>query len=56
LRFDPDDSMWPNRARFVLSKGHASRGAGHPPPMCRAFMGLMLRLRPQFPLCGGRRQ
>ena len=24
LRFDPDDPMWPNRDRFVLSAGHAS--------------------------------
>src|ERR1700682_1327955 len=24
LRFDPDDSIWPNRDRFVLSNGHAS--------------------------------
>src|SRR6267378_2914271 len=24
LRFDPDDPLWPNRDRFVLSMGHAS--------------------------------
>src|ERR1017187_4959254 len=24
LRFDPEDPIWPNRARFVLSNGHAS--------------------------------
>src|ERR1700758_3045235 len=24
LRFDPGDPIWPNRARFVLSNGHAS--------------------------------
>src|SRR5262245_35582884 len=24
LRFDPDDPIWPNRDRFVLSLGHAS--------------------------------
>jgi transketolase len=24
LRFDPDDPIWPNRDRFVLSNGHAS--------------------------------
>src|SRR6267142_2988880 len=24
LRFDPDDPIWPNRHRFVLSMGHAS--------------------------------
>ncbi len=24
LRFDPDDPIWPNRDRFVLSCGHAS--------------------------------
>src|SRR5947208_6297330 len=24
LRFDPDDPVWPNRDRFVLSVGHAS--------------------------------
>jgi len=24
LRFDPEDPMWPNRDRFVLSNGHAS--------------------------------
>src|SRR5919106_3242414 len=24
LRYDPDDPMWPNRDRFVLSVGHAS--------------------------------
>jgi transketolase len=24
LRFDPDDPIWPNRDRFVLSMGHAS--------------------------------
>jgi transketolase len=24
LRFDPEDSLWPNRDRFVLSVGHAS--------------------------------
>ncbi len=24
LRFDPQDPMWPNRDRFVLSMGHAS--------------------------------
>src|SRR3954467_4230761 len=24
LRFDPPDPIWPNRARFVLSNGHAS--------------------------------
>ena len=24
LRFDPNDPMWPNRDRFVLSAGHAS--------------------------------
>jgi transketolase len=24
LRFDPEDSIWPNRDRFVLSIGHAS--------------------------------
>lgn len=24
LRFDPDDPIWPNRHRFVLSAGHAS--------------------------------
>ena len=24
LRFDPDDPMWPNRDRFVLSSGHCS--------------------------------
>ena len=24
LRFDPDDPVWPNRERFVLSIGHAS--------------------------------
>ena len=24
LRFDPDDAIWPNRDRFVLSNGHAS--------------------------------
>src|SRR5437868_4550656 len=24
LRFDPDDPVWPNRDRFVLSIGHAS--------------------------------
>jgi transketolase len=24
LRFNPDDPMWPNRDRFVLSNGHAS--------------------------------
>jgi len=24
LRFDPDDCIWPNRDRFVLSMGHAS--------------------------------
>ena len=23
-RFDPDDPIWPNRDRFVLSAGHAS--------------------------------
>ena len=23
LRFDPEDPIWPNRDRFVLSKGHA---------------------------------
>src|ERR1700693_2361816 len=23
-RFDPDDPIWPNRDRFVLSMGHAS--------------------------------
>src|SRR3984893_15094675 len=25
LRFDPDDPIWPNRDRFVLSNGHAAR-------------------------------
>jgi transketolase len=24
LRFNPDDPLWPNRDRFVLSNGHAS--------------------------------
>ena len=24
LRFDPDEPIWPNRDRFVLSNGHAS--------------------------------
>ncbi len=24
LRFDPEDAIWPNRDRFVLSAGHAS--------------------------------
>src|ERR1700734_1050826 len=24
LRFDPDDPIWPNRDRFVLSGGHVS--------------------------------
>ena len=24
LRFDPDEPVWPNRDRFVLSAGHAS--------------------------------
>src|SRR5688500_18209928 len=24
LRFNPDDPIWPNRDRFVLSNGHAS--------------------------------
>ena len=24
LRFDPNDPIWPNRDRFVLSAGHAS--------------------------------
>ncbi len=24
LRFDPQDPIWPNRDRFVLSNGHAS--------------------------------
>src|SRR3982751_3991831 len=24
LRFDPNDPIWPNRNRFVLSNGHAS--------------------------------
>src|SRR5262245_38459205 len=24
LRFDPEDTIWPNRDRFVLSMGHAS--------------------------------
>ena len=24
LRYDPDDPLWPNRDRFVLSNGHAS--------------------------------
>jgi len=24
LRFDPDDPLWPNRDRFVLSSGHCS--------------------------------
>src|SRR5262245_62575887 len=24
LRFDPEDPVWPNRDRFVLSAGHAS--------------------------------
>ena len=24
MRFDPDDPIWPNRDRFVLSMGHAS--------------------------------
>src|ERR1700737_3844065 len=24
LRFDPDDPIWPDRDRFVLSVGHAS--------------------------------
>src|ERR1700722_2092314 len=24
LRFDPDDPIWPDRDRFVLSAGHAS--------------------------------
>src|SRR5260221_6390104 len=24
LRFDPEDCIWPNRDRFVLSMGHAS--------------------------------
>jgi transketolase len=24
LRFDPDDPIWPNRDRFVLSAGHSS--------------------------------
>jgi len=24
LRYDPDDALWPNRDRFVLSNGHAS--------------------------------
>src|SRR5665213_2907750 len=24
LKFDPDDPLWPNRDRFVLSNGHAS--------------------------------
>lgn len=24
LRFDPEDPIWPNRDRFMLSAGHAS--------------------------------
>ena len=24
LRFDPEDPIWPNRDRFILSAGHAS--------------------------------
>src|SRR2546427_1628668 len=24
MRFDPEDPIWPNRDRFVLSNGHAS--------------------------------
>ncbi|MCX8116184.1 MAG: transketolase, partial [Burkholderiaceae bacterium] len=24
LTYDPDDPLWPNRDRFVLSNGHAS--------------------------------
>src|SRR5436853_6216131 len=24
LRFDPEDPIWPNRDRFILSNGHAS--------------------------------
>ena len=27
LRFDPEDPIWPNRDRFVLSNGHASHAA-----------------------------
>ena len=27
LRFDPEDPVWPNRDRFVLSNGHASDAA-----------------------------
>ena len=35
LRFDPEDPIWPNRDRFVLSNGHAS--------MARVRMVLMTR-------------
>lgn len=27
MRFDPQDPIWPNRDRFVLSNGHASMSA-----------------------------
>ena len=28
MRFDPQDPIWPNRDRFVLSNGHASIASG----------------------------
>jgi transketolase len=35
MRFDPEDPIWPNRDRFVLSNGHASM-----------LLWSVLRLRP----------
>jgi hypothetical protein len=32
LRFDPEDPIWPDRDRFVLSAGHASMLLYSPPP------------------------
>src|SRR5918994_1731561 len=61
LRFDPDDPIWPNRDRFVLSMGHASmllysllhltdglRGNGGTAPPGRPVSGRRVRglLRP----------
>jgi hypothetical protein len=35
LRFDPEDPIWPNRDRFVLSNGHASMLLYAAPDRCQ---------------------
>lgn len=48
LQFDPDDPIWPNRDRFVLSAGHASMF-----PFCCILCCISVRSRPSMPNTNG---